>query len=117
MRALLLGTMIAAASGLAYAQPQPAPHSEEGMMCLETNGSETPAVCRVGDAWHDADLCSCGDGGMRFSVPVCAPGEKPPPDNVALDRARKDAMKAGTLDNLTVNGRHVCVVRHHPRSY
>ena len=118
MRGLLAGVLIAASAfGLggagAYAAGQPQP--EEGMICLETNGAEAPSTCQRGDVWHDADLCTC-QSGMRFKIPVCAPGEKPPPDSVAVDRARRDAMKSGTLYGASYNGHPMCVDVHHPRS-
>lgn len=117
MRGLIASVLVAgiasmsSCGALAAGQPQP----EEGMICLETNGAEAPAVCQRGDAWHDADLCTCKSG-MRFKIPVCGPGEKPAPDSVAADRARRDAMKTGTLYGATYQGRQMCVDVRHPRS-
>jgi hypothetical protein len=116
MRGLIAGVLIAAFAGAgATALAAGQPHSEEGMICLETNGAESPSVCQRGDVWHDADLCTCKSG-MRFKIPVCAPGQKPPPDSVAVDRARRDAMKTGTLEGASYNGSPMCVDVKHPRS-
>ncbi len=117
MRGLIAGVVLAAfagASAVAVAQPAPAQHSEEGMMCLETNGSEAPSTCIRGDVWHDADLCTC-DEGTRVHVPVCAPGERPPPDSVSLDKVRKDAVSTGTLEGVSYRGKQICVSVKHPR--
>ncbi|HWE46967.1 MAG TPA: hypothetical protein VG407_13160 [Caulobacteraceae bacterium] len=118
MRGLIAGVLVAATAFVgagAYAAGAGQPQREEGMICLETNGSESPSVCQRGDVWHDADLCTCKSG-MRFKIPVCAPGQKPPPDSVAVDRARREAMKTGTLYGATYDGRPMCVDVHHPRS-
>ena len=114
---LIAGVLVAASVGLGGAATAVADgqHSEEGMICLETNGAESPAVCQRGDVWHDADLCTCKSG-MRFKIAVCAPGQKPPPDSVAVDRARRDAMKSGTLEGANYNGHPMCVDVKHPRS-
>jgi hypothetical protein len=118
MRGLIAGAAAAVvmAAG-ANAQPvHKSEHREEGMVCLYTNGAMAPSTCRVGDSWGDADLCTCREG-TRFAAPVCGPNEKPPAESVALNRARRDAMRAGSLYGASFEGRPMCVVVHHPRHY
>jgi hypothetical protein len=79
------------------------------MMCLASNGSRGVAVCRRGNAWGDSDICTCRGSSLRIDAPICRPGEKPPAETVALDRARAEAMKRGTLYGATFEGRRMCV--------
>lgn len=116
MRSLILASLLAtSAAGAVAAQPRP---PEEGMMCLNPNGSQEPAVCRRGNAWGDADICSCRGTAMRYDVPVCATGERPPAESIRLDRFRSEWLKTHhSLYGASFEGHRLCVVVHHPRQY
>jgi hypothetical protein len=109
MRAPLIFTLLSVVGGLALAQSAQSRPPEDGMMCLSTNGQRSPSICRRGNAWGDSDICTCRGGAMRYDAPICARGEKPPAESVALDRARAEAMKRGTLYGATFEGRRMCV--------
>ena len=52
--------------------------------------------------------------GMRVDVPICATGERAPPENVALNRARREAGRDGSLIGDLFEGRPMCVEGRNP---
>lgn len=101
----LAGALVA---GPALAQPPAVPATTS--VCLDVNGSLLPVVCQVQGGRLDKrdTICQCPEG-MRVEASVCAPGERPPIDNLALSRARKLAGKDGSLVGDSFEGRRMCV--------
>lgn len=79
-------------------------------ICLDVNGGTLPVVCRVPASRLDQreDICVCPQG-MRTTAPVCGPNERQPAETVALNRARRDAARDGTLVGDLFEGRPMCV--------
>ena len=116
MRSLLLASFfVFAVASAVGAEPR---HPEEGMMCLTPGGSQEPGVCRRGDSWGDADVCTCRGAAIRVDVPVCGRAEHPPAESVRLDKFRSEWLKThNSLYGASFEGRRLCVVVHHPRQY
>ncbi|MCR5872819.1 hypothetical protein LRS10_00600 [Phenylobacterium sp. J426] len=101
--------------GAAEAPGQAQPASERQpswtIQCVDVSGDVVPARCNVPASRVDQSefICSCPAGGMRTRVPICGPGEKPPPENLALNRVRRDGYRDGTLEGDKVAGRQICV--------
>jgi hypothetical protein len=47
-------------------------------------------------------------------VAVCAKGQKPPPEGKALNIARREAARDGSLRGDTVGGQPICVAPRRP---
>lgn len=95
-------------AGQALAQTPATPATTS--VCLDVNGSLLPVVCNVQGSRLDKrdTICHCPEG-SRVDASVCAPGERPPVDNLALSRARKLAGKDGSLVGDSFEGRRMCV--------
>lgn len=108
VRFTLICIAAALAAGPALAQNPAIPATTS--VCLDVNGSLLPVVCHVQGSRLDKrdTICQCPEG-LRVEAPVCAPGERPPVDNLALSRARKLAGKDGTLVGDSFEGRRMCV--------
>lgn len=99
------------AAGAAQAQPVGETPPTTTIVCLDVGGQDMPAVCKVPGSRLDPreDICVCPAGGMRTVAPICPKGVRPPPNSAALDRARRPALRSGTLVGLTFDGRPICV--------
>lgn len=110
MRVLLpILALAAVAAGAAEAQP-PARAAPTTIVCLETNGRSVPAVCHVPGSRLDQRefICQCFEG-MRTVVPICPSGVRPPPEGAALNRARREGARTGSLVGASFKGRPICV--------
>lgn len=111
MRPLALGLLGAAlAATAAFAQPVNENPPTWTIMCLDVSGRSLPAVCRVPGSLLDPreDICVCHDG-MRVKASICPDGVQPPPESLALMKARRAQMKHGSLIGATFDGRPICV--------
>lgn len=108
VRFSLICAAAALLSGPAFAQNPGAPAATS--VCLDVNGDLLPVVCQVQGSRLDRrdTICQCPEG-LRVDASVCAPGERPPIDNLALSRARKLAGKDGSLVGDSFEGRRMCV--------
>lgn len=115
MRVQLIA-VLALAAGAAQAQPVSERPPTWTIQCIDVSGDTVPAVCRVPASRVDQSefICTCPAGGMRTRVPICAAGQKPPAENVALNRVRKQASRDGTLEGDRVEGRPICVAPRRP---
>jgi hypothetical protein len=117
MRAPLLTVLaLMAASASAYAQPLSERPPTWTIQCIDVSGAAIPASCKVPASRVDQSeyLCTCPAGGMRTRVPICGPGESPPPENLALNRVRREAARDGTLEGDKVGDRPICVAPRQP---
>ncbi|MEI9963826.1 MAG: hypothetical protein WDM92_03165 [Caulobacteraceae bacterium] len=112
--AILAGVALAAS----FAQPGAAkPHDADdprhgATLCLDGLGVGHPPVCRDSDASrfaHPPDICLCHGPYRQVTAPWCAPGERPPADSAAFDRARARASQDGSLFGDTYHGKRFCV--------
>lgn len=117
IRSTLVALMaLAGSAGLASAQ---APLSQnpptQTVICLDVSGATLPVSCRAPASRLDKreDICMC-HAGMRTDVSICAPGVRPPPENVALNRARREAGRDGSLIGDLFEGRPMCVEGRNP---
>ncbi|MDO8902534.1 MAG: hypothetical protein Q7V15_14400 [Phenylobacterium sp.] len=109
----LVAALALLALGAGAVQAQPAqnyltPTTTE--VCLDVSGATLPVICKVPASRLDKreDICSCPQG-MRTKVAVCAPGQNPPGETVALNMARREAARDGSLIGDTFQGRPICV--------
>lgn len=116
----ILGFTLAAAlavSGAAVAQPATSyqsapPPREAATLCLDGLGTTHPPVCTKMSASRQPsapDICTCQGPYRTVRAPWCAPGEKPPADTAAFDRARADAAQDGSLFGDRYQGQRFCV--------
>ncbi|WP_333586833.1 hypothetical protein [Phenylobacterium sp.] len=84
------------------------------VICLDVGGGILPVVCKAPASRLDKreDICTCPQG-MRTAVPICGPGEREPADTVALNAARREAGRDGSLIGDLFEGKPMCVA---PRS-
>ena len=110
MRATLIAAAVLAASA-ATAQPIGENPPTRTIQCIDVGGQSIPATCRVPGSRLDKreDICTCPNGGQRVEVAVCAKGGRPPPESKALNIARRQGLRDGTLVGDTVDGRRICV--------
>jgi len=105
--------ILAAASlgGGAWAQPINENPPTKTIQCIEVGGQQIPPVCQTPASRLDAReyICTCPDGGQRVDVAVCAKGQHPPPEGLALNIARREGIRDGTLVGDTVKGQAICV--------
>jgi hypothetical protein len=80
-------------------------------VCLEPNGGLSPVICKAPASRLDArrDVCECPTG-RRTEVPICAAGEKPPPETRALNAFRRQAAADGSLAGDRFQDRPLCVI-------
>ncbi|HEY8616370.1 hypothetical protein [Phenylobacterium sp.] len=109
------GLAMALAAGAVQAQA-PSRETATTILCLEANGRSVPPVCTVPASRLDPRefICLCSEGGMRTVAPLCPAGVAPPPESAALQRARREAMKGGTLVGGTFQGKPMCVAPRTP---
>lgn len=110
MRALVLLVPVLL-GGSAAAQPINEVPPTRTIQCIEVSGQSIPAVCRVPGSRLDSreDICTCPNGGQRVEVAVCGDGQRQPPEGRALNRARRDALRDGSLLGDTFAGQPICV--------
>lgn len=79
-------------------------------VCLDVSGATLPIVCKVPASRLDKreDICSCPQG-VRTKVAVCAPGQAAPGETVALNAARREAARDGSLIGDLFQGQPICV--------
>lgn len=116
MRIHVLAVLAALAAGAAQAQPLSERPPTWTIQCIDVSGDTVPARCNVPASRVDQSefICTCPAGGMRTRVPICAEGQKPPPENLALNRARREASRDGTLEGDRVGDRPICVAPRRP---
>jgi len=112
--ALLAIAAAALVGGAAAAQPgrnDPA----TTIICLDPGGRSRPATCRVPTSRLDRGeyICQCTSG-QPVSVAICPPRVAPPPESRALERARRESLRRGSLVGATFQGRPMCVAPRHP---
>jgi hypothetical protein len=98
--------------GLACADPLSDNPPKSTTICLNTGGQMIPARCQIGEASRlDAreDICICPAGAQQVKAPVCPPGVNPAPESAAVERARMQALKNGSLVGATWQGQPMCV--------
>ena len=100
-----------ALAGAATAQPINENPPTKTIQCIDVGGQSIPPVCKVPGSRLDPreDICTCPDRGLRTEVSVCAEGQKPPPEGKALNIARREAVKDGSLLGDTIAGAPICV--------
>lgn len=79
-------------------------------VCLDVSGQTLPVVCKAPASRLDKreDICQCPEGRL-VDVQVCAPGQRPPPDGLALSKVRRVAGKDGSLVGDLFAGKPICV--------
>ena len=108
---LIAAAAFVAAAGAASAQ---APLSQnpptQTIICLDVNGQTLPVSCKVPASRLDKreDFCTCRTG-MQVDIAICPDGVKPPAENRAYEKARKAAVKSGSLLGDLYEGRPMCV--------
>jgi hypothetical protein len=112
---MLFACAVALAAGAAQAQPVGPNPPTSTIICLDVGGQSLPAVCDVPAGRLDKreNICTCPRG-MRTEVAICPPGVDAPPESRALERARRDAVRKGSLIGATWQGRPMCVAPRHP---
>lgn len=117
MRASMLSALVLlAVPAMAPAQPVSEHPPTWTIQCIDVSGEAIPARCSVPASRLDRSefLCTCPAGGMRTRVAICGPGQSPPPENVALNRVRRQAARGGSLEGATIDGRPICVAPRRP---
>ena len=117
MKRLFVVFALLALAGAAGAQPtgrvlQPGVTT----LCLDVDGSTLTVVCHGSGSRIDLteDICTCPEGGAMTDAPVCGRGEREPAATVALNRARHDAARDGSLIGDTFEGAPMCVAPRNP---
>jgi hypothetical protein len=115
MRMLFILAPLAVA-GAAAAQPISENPPTRTIQCIDVGGQSIPPVCKVPGSRLDLreDICTCPNGGQRLDVAVCAKGQKPPPESKALNIARREALRDGSLLGDTLEGQPICVAPRTP---
>ncbi|MBA4010412.1 MAG: hypothetical protein C0481_00970 [Phenylobacterium sp.] len=109
--ALIAVATLVAFAGAASAQ---APLSQnpptQTIICLDVGGQTLPVSCKVPASRLDKreDFCTCRTG-TQVDIGICPDGVKPPAENRAYEKARKAAVKNGSLLGATYEGRPMCV--------
>jgi hypothetical protein len=110
MRFGLLVVAAMAVAGAASASLADNPRTRT--VCLDPAGKNLPANCKVAQASRiseDVDICICPGGADRVEAPVCPKGVRAPAESLAYERARKAAVKNGSLVGASFNGQPMCV--------
>lgn len=110
MRAILIAAL-ALTAGAAAAQPIGENPPTRTIQCIDVGGQSIPPTCQVPGSRLDKreDICTCPAGGQRVEVAVCAKGERAPPESKALNIARRQGLRDGSLLGDTIEGRRICV--------
>jgi hypothetical protein len=108
--ALLIAGVVGFAAAAPAASLADAPKTRT--VCLDPAGKNLPAHCKIGQASRidgTEDICLCPAGADRVEAPICAPGVHQPAESAAYERARKAAVKNGSLVGAIYNGEPMCV--------
>ncbi|MDO8380258.1 hypothetical protein [Phenylobacterium sp.] len=113
---MIAALALAGSAGAALAGPMSNPPTER-TICIDVGGQSLPVVCRVPASRLDKreDFCLCHQG-ARVIAPVCGPGQKAPAENLAYERARRDAARDGSLLGDLYRGQPMCVAARDPLS-
>jgi hypothetical protein len=106
-KALLAGAALTLSAGAAHAQPETAARTA---VCIDVNGALKAAECRAQPSRLEAreDICLCPSGN-RVEASVCPPGVAPPPESLAVARARSQILRnRHTLVGATFEGKPLC---------
>ena len=111
LKAILTGLALLAPTAAAAA---PATQPNETIaVCVDVNGALLASDCRAQASRLDTrqDICSCPRG-VRTEASYCPANVKPPPESLAVARARRDVLrKQESLVGATFEGRPLCVER------
>jgi hypothetical protein len=116
MRLQMLGLAAALMAGAAGAQPINENPPTRTIQCIDVGGNLIPATCNVPGSRLDTReyICTCPNGGQRVDVAICAKGQKAPPEGKALNLARREGIRDGTLIGDMVKGQPICVAPRRP---
>jgi hypothetical protein len=104
--------VIAAIAVAGAAGPALADNPKTRTVCIDPAGKNLPANCKSSQASRlesHPDICLCPGGAERVEAPVCPPGVRAPAESAAFERARRAAVKDGSLVGATYNGKPICV--------
>ncbi|CAN7460960.1 hypothetical protein LJR164_003047 [Phenylobacterium sp. LjRoot164] len=103
-------TLVAFASAAAAQAPLSQNPPTQTVICLDVNGQTLPVSCKVPASRLDKreDICLCHTG-MQVDIAICPDGVKAPAENRAYEKARKAAVKHGSLLGATYEGQPMCV--------
>jgi hypothetical protein len=107
-KALLAGVALTISAAAAHAQPETATRTA---VCVDVNGALKAAECRAQASRLQPreDICLCPRGN-RVEASICPPGVSPPPESLAVARARNQILRnRHTLIGATFEGRPLCV--------
>jgi hypothetical protein len=104
-------TLLAALALVGAANAQPGQGVDRTTQCIDAGGQLVPPVCQTpGSRINTRELiCNCTNGGQLVEVPVCAKGQNPPAEGKALNVARREASRDGSLFGDTLRGQPICV--------
>ena len=107
----LFGLAIALAAGAAAAQPAGENPPATAVICLDVSGRTMPVTCHAQASRTDQryDICQCFRGGTPVTVSVCPAGVSPPAESAAYERARRDAVRGGSIVGALFQGQPMCV--------
>jgi hypothetical protein len=107
---LVLGLAGALAAGAALCKPSV---NDTTSICLDPAGRSIPVTCqaRPSRVEHEEYICQCLRGGEQVTIQVCPEGVRPPAESAAYERARRAAVRHGTLLGATYQGRVMCADR------
>lgn len=116
MRIHTLSILLMLGAGAAQAQPIGENPPTRSIQCIEVSGQQIPPVCAVPGSRLDTreDICTCPGGGRRVEVAVCAKDQAPPPESKALNVARREAIRDGSLLGDLFAGQPICVAPRNP---
>jgi hypothetical protein len=106
---LLAGTALALGAGAASADSMGA---KTTTICLDSGGHKAPVRCTTQDASrlsNREDICICPAATRQVTAPLCAPGQKPPGESAAFERARLQAIVHGSVVDASWQGKPMCV--------
>jgi hypothetical protein len=109
---LLAGAALALGAGAASAD---SPGAKTTTICLDSGGHQAAVHCKTQDASrlsNREDICICPAATRQVTAPLCAPGEKPPGESAAYERARLEAASHGSLTEAMWQGKPMCVAPH-----
>lgn len=111
MRLPTLSILAAVAASSAMAQPFNESPPTRTIQCIEAGGHLVPPICQVPASRIDPRefICICPSGGLQVDVALCAKGQRPPPEGKALNVARREGIRDGSLVGDTLNGQPICV--------
>jgi hypothetical protein len=101
--------LLTALAAMALSLPAAAAAPDTRTICLASDGSTEPTVCR-GHTTNVEEICTCPTIATPVDAPICKAGEKPQAETSAFRRARADALKDGhSLVGKLFDGRPMCV--------